>query len=251
MITRRQCVFISGPNEMRSWTDGGHICQAGKTCWTHDPLFDFPQYTIPENYRCDLEDVWPVVRFIRKEFGEFEIQGDRLIMPTTRVIKRRKKVKTTMLPEKNWGAIFVTEDGKRFYDGVIALLVGAKYHGDFPDGKYEILQEPRIGLGDLNAVLRFVNQQFPEGWRVEDKEVVAGKPDEIELPKLKYPEWEQKYRDRIKKENAKKKQERIQARGNGIREILKDKPRKIKRREKSPLQLGLDTIMGTRKIRRR
>lgn len=246
MIARRQTILISGPAEMRSWPEG-FICQAGPTRW----IGQYPnvQYDIPENYRCDLQDVWIIIRWVRSQIGQFKIEGKNIV-GEKRTLKRRSKSKITMLPEDNWSAIFVAKDGTRFYDGVIALLTGAEYVGDYPNGTYNIFNEPKILLDHLNAVLNYVNKQFPDGWHVEGKEVVAGAVDPPVLPERKLSKWQQDYRARILEEERRINEAVPQALQRGIRDFVSGtiKVRKIKRREESPLSKGLRTI---KRIRRR
>lgn len=229
-MKRRNTIFISGPANMRSWNEG-EICQAGPTCW----LGEYPEleYCIPEKPRCDLEDVWTIIRWVEKRFGRFKVEGGNIVAIERRHIRRRRKSKTTMLPKDNWSAIFVAKDGSRFFDGVIALLVGAEYIGDYPNGTYNILQEPRIKLEELNTVLNYVNKQFPNGWRVEGKEIVAGKPAPVELPERRLPEWERQ---------AKAREAAAKAGSNS--------PRKLKRRGTMRDTL-FNLKTGKRKIRRR
>jgi len=220
---------------MRTWRKGW-ICQSGPTCYVGNP----PEYCIPEKYRCSLKEVWAIIRWVKERIGKFKIERGRIV-PEQRRIRRRKKSKTNYLPKDNWSAIFIEPYGRRFYDGYIALLVGAEYVGDYPNGNYNILEEPRIKLDDLNVVLNYVNKQFPDGWRVNGKEVIAGKPDPIRLPERKIPEWERKAKERKKEEESKNYQKPF-SKPKGIREALivkEEKPRQIKRRK------------SFRKIRRR
>lgn len=75
-----------------------------------------------------------------------------------------------MMNEQKWH-FEIWIKGVHYDDAEIVSVTEASSHLD------ESWAEPGPSLKDIEAVFRFVQRQFPDGWRIEDGEVLAGKHD--------------------------------------------------------------------------